>query len=639
MTSTNEIGFRRYLPVLLLAAAAMIPYLNSLGNGFHWDDHHHVLENPAVRDLGNLPRFFTDPATFSRDPGIQMYRPLLMASFALNHAVGGYAGTGYHLVNILLHLAVTLLMHRLLLLLLPSPGGRGPALAAAAIFAVHPLNSQAVNYISSRSVLLAAALLLAGLVLNRMGQTRGGPLPVAGAAGAIFLALLAKSTAIVALPLMLAMELLLPAHRTGRRLNGILARLAGPATAVAVYLWLSRVVLERSLGDPLRPLPLQLATQARVFWHYIRLVLAPFGLTVDSDIGVQPSPWSGAALLSAAGIVLLAVLIVLAARRFESPTLLFFGLWIFVAIAPTSIIPLNVVVNEHRFYVPLAGLLGLGAAFWAARPPAIPSRPVRGALAALLILLALVTATRNLDWRDEFTLWQDAAAKNPGSPLPRVNLGLAHLRLGRLDQAAPSFDRALALQPDHFQALVNRGVTHLRAREYQPAAQRFRQALEQDPSRVDVAINLALAETGGGAPATAVAVLRPFIPLWPDHFHLHHALGAALLRTGALDEALGLFRRCTAIDPGMAKGWSGYGQALARLGRGEEAEAALRRSIQADPGHFEGWAYLGNTLFQRRDYRDAIEAYERARAIRPDDPALNRNLGMCYNNIREGRSP
>jgi len=625
------------LPLLLLTAAALLPYLNSLGNGFHWDDHHHILENPAIRDPAGIPRLFTDPATFSRDPGIQMYRPLLMATFALNHAAGGYEGTGYHLVNLVLHLLVVLLLHRLLLLLLPSPGGNGPALAAAAVFAVHPLNSQAVNYISSRSVLLASALLLAGLVLHWMSRNPGRQLLAIPAATTIFLALLAKSTAIVALPLLLLMELLPP--RGERRISGIPARLAGPLAAAACYLWLSRSVLERSLGNPIRPLSIQLATQARVFWHYLRLVLAPFGLSVESDIGVQPSPFCPAALVSTAGIVMLGVAIILVARRFRSPTVLFFGLWIFITSAPTAIIPLNVVVNEHRFYVPLAGLLGLAAAAWAARPPGIPPRLVRGILAVTLVLLAMVTVNRNRDWRDEFTLWQDAAEKSPGSPLPQVNLGLTHLRLGRLNQAAARFDQALDLQPDHFQGLVNRGVTHLRAREHEAAAARFRQALGQDPSRVDVAINLALAETGAGNPEAAVTVLQPFTRLWPTHFHLHHALGSARLRAGSLPQALDSFQHCTVIEPGNPGGWSGSGQALARLGRDREAEAALRRSIQADPNHFEAWAYLGNVLFQRRDFTRAIEAYEQALAIRPDDPKLNRNLTLCYNRARGNRSP
>ncbi len=367
---------RGLLPLLLLAAVAVLPYLNSLGNGFHWDDHHHVLENPAIRDPGYIPRFFTDPSTFSRDPGIQMYRPLLMVTYAMNFAAGGDQGWGYHLVNIGLHLLVTLLLHRLLLLILPSPRGRGPAFAAAALFAVHPINSQAVNYISSRSVLLAAALLLLGLSFSLAGRSPGRRLLLLPAAVSFFLALLSKSTAIVAIPLLLAAELLLPVK--GQRLRDPVLRLAGPLIAAAAYLWLSRTVLERSLANPIRPLGIQLGTQARVFWHYVRLVFAPFGFSVESDIVPVASPFSPAAMLSVAGLLLFAAAAVLISLRLKSRPALFFFLWIFITLAPTSIIPLNVVVNEHRFYLPLAGLLGMAAAWSVRRSPAFPGPPGTG---------------------------------------------------------------------------------------------------------------------------------------------------------------------------------------------------------------------------------------------------------------------
>ncbi len=628
--------FHRLLPLIILALAALLPYMNSIGNGFHWDDHHHILENPSIRNTSSIPRFFSDPSTFSRDPGIQMYRPLLMVTYALNHAAGGYQGWGYHLVNIGLHLLVTLLLHRLLLMLLPSPGGHGPAFAAAAVFAVHPINSQAVNYISSRSVLLAAALLLLGLVLSLASRGRGRRALVIPAAAVFFLALLSKSTAIVALPLLLALELLLPEAKP--RLRDLALRFTGPLAAAAAYIWLSRSVLERSLGHPLRPLDIQLATQARVFWHYIRLVIAPYGFSVESGISPVSSPFSPAAVVSVAGILLFAAAVLLISRRLKSRQSIFFGLWVAITLAPTTIIPLNVVVNEHRFYLPLAGLLGLAASWLCAAPPRFFAPRARAVLAAVLVLLAASTAARNRDWRNEFTLWTAAAEKCPDSPLPQVNLGLAHLRQGDLLQAAARFDRALALDPLHFQAMVNRGVVYLRAREHAEAAVLFRDALSQDPSRVDVAINLALAQTGSGQAAAAVELLRPYADLWPSHPHLFHTLGAAQIKTGDTAEALHSFQRCVEIDPGNAKGWSGSGLALIRLGRVREAESAFRRAIQADPSHFEGWAYLGNTLFQEGEYQEAIAAYERARTIRPDDAKLNHNLALCYNKSRGTRS-
>jgi len=624
----------RLLPLALLAVVALLPYLNSLGNGFQWDDFHHIRENPAIRDPGAIPQFFTDPSTFSRNP-TPMYRPLLMVTYALNHAAGGYEVAGYHLVNMALHVLAVLLLHRFLLLLVPGAGETGAAWAAAALFAVHPLNSQAVNYISSRSVLLASSLLLAALVLYTLGRARRRPLLSAVSAPVLFLALLSKSTAIVALALLPMMELLLPGER--RSLRGALLRLSGPLAAAAAYLWLARSVVERSLGSPLRPLDIQLATQARVFWHYLRLAAAPFGLSVQSDIEPLNSPFSGVALISMAGVLLLVVLLVAISLRLQSRPALFFTAWPFIILAPTWIIPLNVVVNEHRFYLALAGLLGLGAAWCAAARIDLTGTRTRAAVAVLLLLLGSLTALRNRDWRDEFTLWGDAAEKCPTCPTPPINIGLAHLRRGETTAAAASFDRALALAPDHFDALSNRGVIHLRAREYARAAEHFRRALERSPRRLDAALNLTLAELGLGDASGAAARLEPFTAAYPDHYPLFHTLGRALLADDRAQQALESYQHCTVIDPRAPEGWSGSGLALVRLGRLAEGEAAFRRSVQVDPTHFEGWAWLGNALFQQGAYGEAVTAYERARAIRPDDAKLNHNLSLCYKRARGDR--
>lgn len=624
----------RLIPLALLAMVALLPYLNSLGNGFQWDDFHHIRENPAIRDLGTIPQFFTDPSTFSRNP-TPMYRPLLMVTYALNHAAGGYEVAGYHLVNMALHVLAVLLFHRLLLLLVPRAGETGAAWAAAALFAVHPLNSQAVNYISSRSVLLASSLLLAALVLYALGRARRRPLLNAASAVVLFFAMLSKSTAIVALALLPAMELLLPGER--RTLRGALLRLSGPLVAAAGYLWLSRTVVERSLGSPLRPLEIQLATQARVFWHYLRLAVAPFGLSVQSDIEPLNSPFSATALASMAGVLLLITLFAALSLHLKSRPALFFTAWPFIVLAPTWIIPLNVVVNEHRFYLALAGLLGLGAAWCAAAGIVLTGRRTRAALGILLLLCGSLTALRNRDWRDEFTLWGDAAEKCPTCPAPRINIGLAHLRRGESAAAAASFDRALALAPDHFDALSNRGVIHLRAREFERAAELFRRALERSPRRVDAALNLSLAELGLGNASGAAARLEPFTAAYPDHYPLFHTLGRALLAAGRFQQALERYRHCTVIDPRAPGGWSGSGLALVRLGRVEEGEAAFRHSVQLDPSHFEGWAWLGNALFQQGAYEEAVAAYERARAIRPDDAKLNHNLSLCYKRARGDR--
>src|SRR5262245_36734177 len=146
---------------LLLAAAIACAYANSLGIGFHFDDWHVLEQNPHIRSVAEIPRFFVDPGTTSVLRENKDLRPVLMTTFALNYAVSGTAPWSYHLVTLLLHWIVALLVLRIV----PDHlwlGDDGPlvGLAAALVVAVHPLNTEPVDYISARSAVLTTALYL-----------------------------------------------------------------------------------------------------------------------------------------------------------------------------------------------------------------------------------------------------------------------------------------------------------------------------------------------------------------------------------------------------------------------------------------------------------------------------------------------
>jgi len=152
----------RWSVPLVMAGVIAAAYANSLDVPFAFDDWHAIEQNPAIRDLVNLPRFFTDPTTFSVLRENRDLRPLLVLSLALNYQVSGLAPWSYHLVNLVLHWIVCLLVFRIVrdhLWLGPSEAVP-VAVTAALLVAVHPLNTEAVNYISSRSALLTTACYL-----------------------------------------------------------------------------------------------------------------------------------------------------------------------------------------------------------------------------------------------------------------------------------------------------------------------------------------------------------------------------------------------------------------------------------------------------------------------------------------------
>lgn len=151
----------RRAPSLLLLVTTSV-YVNSLGNAFQYDDEHLLTRNQSVRGLANIPAFF-DPGMFSRNPGSEMYRPLVLVSYALNYNLGGYDVREYHFFNLLVHTVCGCLVYGALSQLFG--GNREVAFLDALLFAIHPVTTEPVNYISSRSESMAVLFVLLRLSL------------------------------------------------------------------------------------------------------------------------------------------------------------------------------------------------------------------------------------------------------------------------------------------------------------------------------------------------------------------------------------------------------------------------------------------------------------------------------------------
>ena len=163
----STIGYIRAAPLayLLVGSAVVLVYANSIGNSFHYDDFHSIVHNPHIRDLGNLGRFFGDATLFSEDPRSSMYRPVLLATYAITqylHPASDLDPSIFRIINIIIHMAnVGIVMCFVSI----TCRQRWVGIGAGAIFALQPVNSEIVNYISSRSESLCTLFLLSSLTL------------------------------------------------------------------------------------------------------------------------------------------------------------------------------------------------------------------------------------------------------------------------------------------------------------------------------------------------------------------------------------------------------------------------------------------------------------------------------------------
>lgn len=594
-------------------------YWNALGNGFHYDDIHSVVDNPSVRTLENIPSFFTHLGTFSADTDRGMFRPLLLVSYALNHALGAYDVEGYRLVNIFLHAVNACLVTWLTSLLYP--GRRHAALIAGLLFAAHPLATEPVNYISSRSESLAAMFYLLTLALYIRASKRTVTGYPYGAWVAFELGLLTKMTLVTAPLVLLFYDWV---SKRNDDVDGAGLQAVRRLLRRQLPFWLLLIVhfavvtyndyLTRSLGAPVRDFSAQLLTQTKAVGYYLYLTVVPTHLNVEHQFLVQRqlSPLILVSLgLIASGLWLLWLI---RHRSAFKIALLGIGSSALVML-PVMAMPLNVLVNERRLYLPTAIFcLLLGILLSRYYPKRRSVVPVLG-----ILMLSVICLQRNRVWADDFSLWGDVVSKAPLMPRGHLYLGNAHkdAALQAMDEAAAklhwrdaaaAYKRVIELKSDRalsLRALNNLGSILLSHGQLQDAETVFRQATDLDPDYVDARVNLGVihlqqsrVRKGGERMLLlrrSINSLERAVSLRPYHWQAYGNLGVAYQDFGdmekarqAYEQAIGLksddtrtLKNLAVLHAGMAAAGGARGtDAIQHL---TTAQRYLHRAIRAEP--------------------------------------------------------
>ena len=429
---------RAWLP-LLPALVVLAVWLPSLGASFQFDDYVVIVDDSHVQSLAALRQSM---------PGI---RPLLKLSYALNHAAGAGAA-GFRAINILLHALnaalVFVLLRRLArrLRVADEAGAAFLAATAALVFALHPVQTESVTYVSGRSNVLMASFVLLGL-LAFTGSSAAAPLrrrilTQFSVVLCFALAMAAKETAVVA-PFAL---LLLVRCEHGRSWRDAW-RAAAPSLLVTALLATAAVLLlpyGRLLAFSLaqRDPWTNLLTQARGIGWLASQLLRVDQLNADPQLAVVTGPEASVLFTGLAIVALLALGLASLAKR---PGLALGLLWCLLWLAPTnSLIARLDVANDRQLYLPLLGigwLLGLALL----QLPAVLSRPML--LGVVSVALAAATIERNGVYRTEVAFWQDVVAKSPLNARAANNLGMAHAVACEPLAARSAFERAIAIAP------------------------------------------------------------------------------------------------------------------------------------------------------------------------------------------------
>ncbi len=589
-----ETFFRRaFLPAALLSGLAA--YANTLRSAFHLDDLVVIVNNSTIKDLAHPRAIFDEFNT----------RALVGFSFALNYALHKLDVTGYHLVNIAVHLGAAAFVWALVLALFRTPAlSKGPLAAhrhllaffSGLIFLLHPVQTQGVTYIWQRSASMAAFFYL-GAVWSYVRARTGSGLPAYAAAA--FFCLAAMFTKEISATLPLALVLVEAVFFASEPLAAR-ARRAAPfllllAVIPVTYLRPRNVSLsfffsprtEQAVSAGAAPAGKTLTnltrwesaenmsrseyylTELNVIRTYLRLLVWPARQSV-----VYAYPRAKSLAEPAVIVSLLAHLglLALALRwRRRRPLEAFGILWFYLTLSVESAVPLPDVIFEHRVSLPLAG-------FALFLPPALLAlvrrpRAAAAALAAVTLLFAFAAGARNAVWKDDFTLWGDTAKKFPDDPRAYNELGNAYGKVQDYTKAREYFERALAAGGGRGQDYGNIGAAYLDQGDPDKALEYFEKAIAEAERRSD-----------------------------------GYALGAAYSNAAKV-----------------------YGM------RGDRAKAAewYAKAIQADPSIVQPYANLCVLYIESGDLGRAIEYGEKALRVNPDFPDARYSLGVAYR--RAGR--
>lgn len=433
----------------LLLAAVALAGATSFAGGYVNDDWRVLVDDPRVQSLA---------AWWGAMPGI---RPLLKLSYALNHQ-SGLGLAGFHAVNLLIHAGAALLVHALLLRLErrgdPAAPPGGAALLGALIFALHPVQTEAVTYLSGRSASLAGMLALGSALAwlearEWVGRERGGwwwPLLSAG----LFAAALGVKEYVMVLPMaLLLMEAADPRRPFSARRALAAAVPHGLVLAGAAALVLSSPTYRWLLGagSSLRSFGTNLLTHLEAVTWLAGQLVRPWHLCAEPGLRPVTALTPG---LAALGLLLAGLVLVGCWQLRRRPAAGLAILWFLLWLAPTGwLVPRGDPASERQLYLALLGpawLAGRALAAWAGAAP-----PRRLAVAALVLALGAGFAARGLVYRDELAFWGDAAAKVPASARSWNNLGVALAEACRTGEGERAFERALRADPAYLRAGLN----------------------------------------------------------------------------------------------------------------------------------------------------------------------------------------
>jgi len=667
-TATKKIRDAIYAQKILMHVALIIIlgiliYSNTFNAPFILDDENSIVQNIGIKDF----RFYTDN---SISKIIYSSRLVGHLSFALNYGMHGLNVTGYHIVNLLIHLSCALLVYWFIVLIFRTPyfseffhdyvdqifNIKGfVALFTALLFVSHPVQTQAVTYIVQRYASLATLFYLLSLVMYvkfRLSETP--KIRYVFYAISVVSAILAMKTKEIAftLPVIIVMyEFLFLRGEMWKRLLYLI-----PVLLTMAIIPLSLMIMQgyssdqavgindltKIAGSSDIPRWDYLNTQFRVIVTYLRLLFLPINQNLDYDYPIYRTfftPQVYISFLLFLSILGGAVYLLYKSLRYDKNEnnigyrLIAFGIfWFFVTLSvESSFIPIADVIFEHRLYLPSVGFFivitsvvlwirgRLGVRLWV-------TRAVLVVMALVVVCLSVTAHKRNRVWQDEVRLWEDVVKKSPDKQRAIYNLGEAYSKKDSLSESMREYQQFSNHKDKGAEAYNSLGNVYLKQLRLDEAVGAFRTALQINPNYADAHNSLGMVYFNQGRVEESIREFQRAIDLQPKHAAAQNNLGSVYAHQGHYNEAIKKFKIVLQINPDYVEVHNNLGVAYYNQGQFEDALREYNNALKINPDYGEALRNIGNLYRAQGRYTDARREYEKILKLKSNFTDARANL-------------
>jgi len=610
--------------VILIVILGFAVYANSLNGQFVWDDHNLVKDNTYIKNWSYPNKIFGGDIGAAVGIRYGAYRPLQMLTYMFDYSLWKLDVRGYHFTNVLLHILAALAIFWFVSILFD----HWPlALFTSVLFLIHPINTEAVTYISGRSDSLALLFILLCFIFYIKGLDSKNTGFYLLSISSYTLALLSRENSLI-LP-----ALLLLYHYSFKK--KIITREFFSVVCLGLSYVVLRLTALKSILPSLSSCPYLFERMPGFFVaiaNYIRLILLPFNLHMEYGKKI----FHFVDFQAITGVVITSFSLLYAFKKRKLNRLIFFSIsWFFIALLPQSnLYPINAYMAEHWLYLPSIGFFLI-----LAKGLTHPYQNRRFRIPAIILTVALftfyanLTIKQNIYWREPIFFYERTLKYAPDNPKLYSNLGNVYYALDQKGKAIAAYQKAIEIKPDHLGAYNNLGSAYQAMGKHAEAIAIYQKAIEIDSEYAGTYYNLGNLYKAIDKQAEAVAAYQKAISINPDIAAVHNNLGLIYQAIHKNQEAIASYRRAIEIDPGFAGAYYNLGNVYSALDNEEEAIASYKNAISINPDYAEAYNNLGVIYNRIGKYEEAIVWLNKALELNPEYALAYFNQALAYEGI------